>query len=60
MLSNYIIYMSGKNDSKSTEMNKLLLALLAHKEKEVYGGWKQKQVNWEEYRCTVQASRDEI
>lgn len=45
MLSNYIINMSGKNDSKSTEMNKLLLALLAHKEKEVYGGWKQKQVN---------------
>jgi len=40
-------------------MNKELLDKLKHK-KEVYRGWKQGQVAWEEYREIVQAARDQV
>jgi len=40
-------------------MNKELLDKLKCKN-EAYGGWKQGQVAWEEYRDIVQAARDQV
>ncbi|GAB0202857.1 mitochondrial enolase superfamily member 1 [Grus japonensis] len=40
-------------------MNKELLGKVKQK-KEAYGGWKQGQAAWEEYRETVRAARDQV
>ncbi|GAB0189774.1 mitochondrial enolase superfamily member 1 [Grus japonensis] len=40
-------------------MNKELLGKVKQK-KEAYGGWKQGQVAWEEYRETVRAAREQV
>jgi len=40
-------------------MNKELLDKVKH-QKEVYRGWKQGQVAWEEHREIVQAPRDQV
>ncbi|GAB0202862.1 hypothetical protein GRJ2_002751800 [Grus japonensis] len=50
---------SNKNSRRPPWMNKELLGKLKHKKK-AYRGWKQGQVAWEEYRETVQASRDQV
>ncbi|GAB0202999.1 hypothetical protein GRJ2_002765500 [Grus japonensis] len=50
---------SGKNTKRPAWMNKELLGKVKHK-KEAYRGWKQGQVAWEEYRETVQATRDQV
>ncbi|GAB0199287.1 mitochondrial enolase superfamily member 1 [Grus japonensis] len=50
---------SSKNTKRPPWMNKELLGK-AKQKKEAYGGWKQGQVAWEEYRETVQAARDQV
>ncbi|KFV18177.1 hypothetical protein N340_02392, partial [Tauraco erythrolophus] len=50
---------SGRNTRRPAWMNKELLDQLGHK-KEVYRGWKQAQVAWEEYREIVRATRDQV
>lgn len=40
-------------------MNKELLDQRKHK-KEVYGGWKHREIVWEEYREIVPAARDQV
>ncbi|GAB0180427.1 hypothetical protein GRJ2_000508000 [Grus japonensis] len=50
---------SGKNTTWPAWMNEELLDKLQHK-KEAFGGWKQGQVAWEEYREVVRAVRDQV
>ncbi|GAB0178700.1 mitochondrial enolase superfamily member 1 [Grus japonensis] len=50
---------SSKNTKRPPWMNKELLDKVNQK-KEAYRGWKQRQVAWEKYRETVQASRDQV
>ena len=50
---------SGKTSRRPARTNKELLDKLKHK-KEIYRGWKQGQVAWEEYRETVWVPRDQV
>ncbi|GAB0206541.1 mitochondrial enolase superfamily member 1 [Grus japonensis] len=50
---------SSKTTKRPPWMNKELLGK-AKRKKEAYGGWKQGQVAWEEYRETVRAARDQV
>ncbi|KFV00772.1 hypothetical protein N340_04752, partial [Tauraco erythrolophus] len=50
---------SGRNIRRPAWMNKELLDQCRHKKK-AFGGWKQGQVAWEEYRAIVRATRDQV
>lgn len=50
---------SGKKIRRPVWMNNEFLDKLKLK-KEVYGGWKHREVVWEEYRKIVPAARDQV